>query len=468
MAANAQYDLVVLGGGTGGYVAAIRAAQLGMKVAVVEKDKVGGTCLHLGCIPTKALLHTAELLHQVRHGDQVGLAVESVALDYPKALSYKERVVGQLYRGVQYLLKKNGVTTISGRGTVLDAHRIRVETDGGPEEVLGQHLLIATGSVPRPLPGVPFDGQRVVSSDHVLTAQDLPGSILIIGGGAIGVEFASMYHDFGVEVTVVEMMDHLLPSEDVDIAHTLETILTKRGIHVLTGAELLRDRLKVDASGVTAAIATRQGDVTTVRADRMLVAIGRAPLTEGIGLEAVGVATDRGFIRVDDRYRTSVPGIWAIGDVIGGYLLAHVAAHEGMIAVETMAGQDPEGLSPLRVPRVTYCRPEVASVGWTAAEAEAQGHRVKVGTFPFRANGRSLILGEAEGMVKLVADQETDALLGAHIIGPNASDLVNEMALARFLESTGWEVAESVHAHPTVSEVLHEAALALDGHAIHV
>lgn len=466
--AATNYDLVVLGGGTGGYVAAIRAAQLGMSVAVVEKEKVGGTCLHVGCIPTKALLHTAEVLHQVRNGESLGIVVGSVALDYAKAAAYKDRVVNQLYRGVQYLLKKNGVTTIAGRGHLVDAHRILVEREGSSEEVTGKNLLIATGSVPRALPGVPFDGQRVVNSDHVLASSEVPRSILILGGGAIGVEFASMYNDFGCEVTLVEMMDQLLPNEDPDIAKTLRNLFTRRGITVMTGARLQTETLQVTGEGVVASVVEADGSSKQVRAERLLVAVGRSPVTEGLGLEAVGVATERGFIRVDQRYRTNVPGIYAIGDVIGGYLLAHVAAHEGIIAVETMAGLDPEGLSPVRIPRVTYCRPEVASLGWTEQEAQAQGFEVKVGTFPLRANGRSLILGEADGMVKLVADKKTDALLGAHLIGPNASELINEMALARFLEGTGWEVAESVHAHPTVSETLHEAALALDGHAIHV
>lgn len=460
-----NFDLLVLGGGTGGYVAAIRAAQLGLKTALVEKAKVGGTCLHQGCIPTKALLHTAELLHQFKHGEQYGLKAAGVNLDYPKTLTYKNQVVSQLHRGVQALLKKNKVETFDGWGTLTEPTRIAVDQDGKTETLTAKDVIIATGSVPRALPNLPFDGKRVLSSDDVLKLETIPGSILILGGGAIGVEFASMYADFGSEVTLVEMQPHILPQDDEEIAAELTKQFSARKIRVLAGTRL--EDVKVSDSGVKAAAVGGDGKREAVSAECILVAIGRSAVTEGVGLDSVGVSMDRGFIRTDDHYRTNVDHVYAIGDVIGGYLLAHVAAHEGMIAVETIAGARPETLSPQRVPRVTYCRPEVASLGFTADEAEAAGHRVKTGVFPFRGNGRALILGQAAGMVKLVADAETDALLGAHIIGPNASDLINEVALARFLEGTAWEMAESVHAHPTVSEALHEAALAVDGHAIH-
>lgn len=464
-----SYDLIVLGGGTGGYVAAIRAAQLGLKTAVVERDKVGGTCLHRGCIPTKALLHTADVLDTFRHHKEFGITVEgAIGLDYEKAMATKDKVVTQLWRGVQYLLKKNGVATVAGQGRVDGPGKVAVKTAKGEEILNGKDILVATGSEPRPLPGVPFDGDRVLSSDHVLEHQQVPKSILIIGGGAIGVEFASMYRDFGAEVTLVEMLPHILPQDDAEVAQELTKILTKRGVHILAGAKLDTSRVKVGKDKVSAVVTTVSGETQTLEAERLLVAIGRQAVTEGLGLEAQGVTMNRGFIEVDDVYRTKAPHISAIGDCIGGYLLAHVATHEGIIAVEAMAGHDPERLSPTRVPRVTYCRPEVASIGLTPEQAEAEGHEVKVGVFPFKANGKSLILGEAEGFVKLVGDAKTNDLLGAHIIGPHASDLINEMALAKFLEGTAWELAESVHAHPTVSEVLHEAALVLEGRGIHV
>jgi dihydrolipoamide dehydrogenase len=466
-----QFDLVVLGGGTGGYVAAIRAAQLGLKTAVVEREKVGGTCLHRGCIPTKALLHTADLLDTVRHHEEFGLAIEgAVGLDYEKAQANKTKVVNQLWRGVQFLLKKNNVTVYEGQGRLDGPGRVHVTLGNGKGEELlaGRDILIATGSEPRALPGLPFDGRRVLSSDHVLEYPTVPGSILIIGGGAIGVEFASMYADFGAQVTLVEALPHILPQDEADVAKELTRLLTRRGIAIHAGASVDPAAVQVKDDGVTATIVTASGQQETVTAEVLLVAIGRQAATQGIGLEEAGVTLNRGYVEVDSLYRTKVPHISAIGDCIGGYLLAHVAAHEGIIAVEAIAGQDPEPLDPNRVPRVTYCRPEVASLGLTEEQAREAGHEVKTGTFPFRANGRSLILGEPDGFVKFVADARTNDLLGAHIIGPHASDLINEMALAKFLEATAWEVAESVHAHPTVSEVLHEAGLAVEGRAIHV
>ena len=464
-----QFDLVVLGGGTGGYVAAIRAAQLGLKTALVEKAKVGGTCLHQGCIPTKALLNTADLLDRFRRHDEFGIALKGEAtLDYPKAQEAKSKIVTQLWRGVQYLLKKNKVSVYEGVGRIPAAGQVAVRTDGGEEILAAKDILVATGSEPRPLPGLAFDGKRVLSSDHVLEKKEVPDSILIIGGGAIGVEFASMYADFGTRVTLVEALPHILPQDEAEVAAELTKLFTKRGIAVHAGAAVDPSAIAVSNRGVKARITTSDGKSEDVSADVLLVAIGRQALTADLGLEALGVTLNRGFVEVDREYRTKAPHISAIGDCIGGYLLAHVAAHEGMIAVEAIAGERPEPLDPNRVPRVTYCRPEVASLGLTEEQAKNAGHAVKAGTFPFRANGKSLILGESDGFVKLVADANTNDLLGAHVIGPHASDLINEMALAKFLEATAWEVAESVHAHPTVSEVLHEAALVVEGRGIHV
>lgn len=466
--ADTSFDVIILGGGTGGYVAAIRAAQLKLKTALVDVGKVGGTCLHRGCIPTKALLHTAELLHTFQHREEFGLTAENVGLDYGRAMQKKDQVVTQLWKGVEFLLKKNKVTVFAGWGRITDANHVEVSTNEGKTTLTAKDIVVATGSVPRELSDLPFDGKQILSSDHILEKTDIPQSVVILGGGAIGVEFASMYNDFGSDVTLIEMLPHILPQDDPEIAQALTKMLTKRGIKVLAGTKFDLKSVKKSAKGITATVTQADGQDSTVKGDVLLVAVGRQAITQDVGLEAVGVRVERGYVVVDDHYRTNVDHIYAIGDVIGGYLLAHVAAHEGMIAVETIAGVNPETLDPTRVPRVTYSRPEVASVGLTPEEAELRGYTVKVGTFPFRANGKALILGDADGMVKLVADKKTDALLGAHIVGPRASDYINEMALARFLEATAWEVGESVHAHPTVSEVLHEAALAVDGHAIHI
>ncbi|MDA8199055.1 MAG: dihydrolipoyl dehydrogenase [Thermaerobacter sp.] len=463
-----SFDLVVLGGGLAGYVAAIRAAQLGMKTALVERDKMGGTCLHRGCIPTKALLHTADVVNQLHEVGELGIKLkeDAFSLDYPAAMKRKGKIVTQLWRGVEFLMKKHHITVYKGTGRLASATQVVVDGEKGQETLAGKDVLVAVGSEPRPLPNLPFDGQRVLSSDHVLERDSVPASVLIVGGGAIGVEFASMYRDFGSEVTLVEMLPHILPQDDAEVAAELTRLLTRRGMTIHAGAAV--DDIQVGPKSVSAKIKPKAGAAVAVEAEVLLVAIGRQAVTAGIGLEALGIKMNRGFVEVDDAYRTNVPHVLAAGDCIGGYLLAHVATHEGMIAVEALAGDHPEGLSPERVPRVTYCRPEVASVGVTQEEAEAAGHQVKTGTFPFRANGKALILQEGDGFVKLVADAETDALLGAHVIGPHASDLINEMALAKFLEGTAWEVGESVHAHPTVSETLHEAALVLQGHGIHV
>ncbi len=466
--AETTFDVIILGGGTGGYVAAIRAAQLGLKTALVDAGRVGGTCLHRGCIPTKALLHTAELYHTFQHRDEFGITADNVGLDYGRAMVKKDKVVTQLWKGVEFLLKKNNVTVVAGWGRLLDASHIEVTSDSKKTTLTAKDIVLATGSVPRELPDLPFDGNKILSSDHILEKTDIPKSIVILGGGAIGVEFASMYNDFGADVTLIEMLPHILPQDDEEVAGELHKMLSRRGIKILSGTKFDLKSVKKSAKGVTGQVTGPDGKVSEVGGEVLLVAVGRKAITEDVGLETAGVKVDRGFVTVDDHYRTNIPHIYAIGDLIGGYLLAHVASHEGMIAVETIAGRDPELLDPTRVPRVTYSRPEVASVGLTAKEAEERGYTVKVGVFPFRANGKALILGEAEGIVKLVADKKTDALLGAHIVGPHASDYINEMALARFLEATAWEVAESVHAHPTVSEVLHEAALAVDGHAIHI
>ena len=467
-----RFDLLILGGGMS-YVGAIRAAQLGMKVAIVERDRMGGTCLNRGCIPSKALLETADLLHRVtEQGAEFGLAGASgVSLDYPALGKRRDAVVDKHVKGVEFLMKKNGVTILRGSGTLTGPTSVRVSGgESGDLEAVGTDLLLATGSAPRTLPGLEIDGTRIITSDEALRRDDAPKSVTIVGAGAIGVEWASLYRDFGAEVTLVEYLDRVVPLEDADVSKELARVFRKRliGIHVastIDPATVSRTR-----DGLRFTVAAREGDVRTeIESELILVAVGRRPLTEGIGLEVIpALATERGYVTVDDHMRSSVPHVWAIGDIVPGYALAHVASHEAVVAVETMAGLDPEPVRMDLMPRVTFCRPQIASVGMTEAEARAAGHAVKVGSFPFRALGKATIVGEVDGFAKLVADAADGLLLGAHLIGPHAGDLLAEPVFARLVEGTAAEIGMSVHAHPTLTEVLAEAALAVDGAAIHV
>jgi dihydrolipoamide dehydrogenase len=470
-----NYDLVVLGAGPGGYVAAIRAAQLGMKVAVVEKEKVGGVCLHKGCIPSKTFLRSAELYHDMRNSESYGIQVEGVKLDMKRVQQRKQSIVDQLHKGVQGLLKKNKVDVYEGYGRILGPSifspqpgTISVEKsdDSEPVMLVPQFVLIATGSRPRSLPGLEIDGTYVLNSDHALELESLPDSMIIIGGGVIGIEWASLLSDFGVTVTVVEFADRILPFEDEDVSKEMARLLKKRGVKILTGTKVLPETVKVENGGVTLSADTGS-ETVTLRADKVLVSVGRQPNTEDIGLHNTSIETEKGFIKVNEYMQTKEKHIYAIGDVIGGYQLAHVASHEGIIAVEHMAGLSPEPLNPLNVPRCTYSRPEVGSIGLTEAEARAQGYDVKVGKFPFRAVGKSLVFGESDGFIKMISDKKTDDLLGVHIIGPHATDLISEAGLAKVLDATAWEIAHAIHPHPTLSEVFGEAALAVDGKPIH-
>ncbi|WP_138493020.1 dihydrolipoyl dehydrogenase [Paenibacillus pinistramenti] len=464
-------DVAVLGGGTGGYIAAIRAAQLGKEVIVVEQDKLGGTCLHKGCIPSKSLLRSAELFAQMKESESYGIETEGVQLAFPKVQARKTAIVEQLHKGVQYLMKKHKIRVIQGRGRIIGpsifspkSGALAVElADGEMETIVPANLIIATGSRPRLLPGLEPDGTHILSSDEALELKDLPASILIVGGGVIGVEWASMLHDFGVSVTVVEAAPQLLPNEDKDIAKELNRLLERRGIKVLTNARIKPETLHKNEGNIT--IQAVIGDKETeLSAEKLLLSIGRQANVEGIGLENTDIALKDGFIRVNDSMQTTEPHIYAIGDCIGGLQLAHAASHEGVTAAEHLAGA-PSGVksNPLHTPRCVYTRPEVASVGMTEQEAAGKGYKLKVGKFPFSAIGKALVYGEKDGFVKLIADESTGDLLGVHMIGPHVTDLIGEAALAQVLDASPWEIAHTVHAHPTLAEIMGEAALAVDG-----
>lgn len=459
------YDLTIIGGGPGGYVGAIRAAQLGLRVALVERDKLGGVCLHAGCIPTKALLQTAELLERVRRADQFGVLVGEVTLDYARAQARKRQVVGALHRGIEYLMRKNRIAVFSGHGRILSPSRVGISlNDGSETEVETRHILIATGSKPRALPGIPVDNVRVLDSTGALELQEVPRSMVIVGAGAIGLEFCTLFRSFGADVTVVELLPRVLPMEDEEISEAMARSLSRKGVKVHTSSKV--EEVERVEGGVKVRISTPEGD-RVLSADYVLVAVGREALTEGLGLEEVGVATKNGFIAVDDHMRTSVEGIFAIGDVIGGYLLAHVASEEAVLAVETIAGKNPRPIDYLTVPRCTYSIPEVAAFGMTERQAREAGYAVKVGRFSFQASSRALTLGEREGFVKVVADSQTGEILGVHMIGPSVTELVAEGVLARSAEATVFEVGGSVHAHPTLSEAFKEAALDALGRVVH-
>ena len=459
------FDVAVIGGGSAGYVGAIRGAQLGLKVAVIEKEKLGGTCLHRGCIPTKSFLHSSELVHQLRTGGVLGLKSDGLEVDWPVVLKRKQSVVDQLWRGVEFLVKKNKITVFKGEGVIESEHKVTVKESG--EVVNAKNLIVATGSRPKSLPGLDMDGNRVINSDHAVNLERQPKSILIVGAGAVGTEFACVYNGYGAEVTLIEFLPTLLPAEDAEVGQQLAKILSKRGITVMTGAQVQPSTLK-SANGTTS-VDVKSGDQTkTVSAERLLVAVGREGITDGFGLEKLDIQIERGYIKTDEHYRTGHPNVYAAGDVIGNFLLAHVAYYEGEHIMEVIAGNNPKPLDYNRVPRATYSYPQVASLGLSEAQARERGVKVKVGKFPLVGNAKSVILGETEGFVKIISDEETGDLVGVFILGPNATELISETALAKLLESTPWEIGASIHPHPTVSESVKEAALAVDGVAIHI
>lgn len=462
-----RYDLVVIGGGPGGYVAAIRGAQLGMRVAVVEKEKLGGVCLNIGCIPTKALLRNAELLHLLKHASEFGISFENLRVDFGAAIRRSRRIAERLSKGVEFLMKKNHIEVISGEGRLLSPRKIGIFADGHMKgEVEAENLILATGSRPKLLPGLKVDSPRILTSNEALMLEEAPQSIAIIGAGAVGVEFADIYNAYGLEVTLIEMLPRVLPGEDAEISDLLAKAFAKKGIRIMTGT--LVQAVEVGADGVV--LRLKKGEaLEQLLTEAILVAIGRAPNTEGIGLEGAGISWDRGgFIQVDETFRTAAPNIYAIGDCIGPPLLAHKAMHEGVLAVEGIAGIGGGKLDPRRIPNCTYCEPQVASLGLTEEEARGRGFAITVGRFPFQANGKALAMGSSEGLVKVIADAGTGEILGVHIIGPEATELIALAGSAMTLEATPEAIAHVVHAHPTLAEAFAEASLAALGRALHL
>jgi dihydrolipoamide dehydrogenase len=457
-----EYDVAVIGGGPGGYVAAIRAAQLGLRTVLVEKEQVGGLCLNWGCIPSKALLHAADVLNLVRRSWEFGIRHENLEADLGVAVDRSRDIVGKFVGGVTTLLAQNGVEVVPGTARFTGPHTLAIE--GAGRGIEASNVIIATGARTRSLPGLPVDGDRVLTSREALALREVPASIAIVGGGPIGVEFAYLYRSYGADVTLVEMEPRLLPQEDEDVGRQLERSFAAQGITVRTGTTV--ESVAPDRDGVTVRL-QGGGAWEELRAERVLAGVGFSPNTEDLGLEAAGVALDRGWVGVDEYGRTSAPGVWAAGDVTGRLLLAHVASHQGVTAVEMIAGRNPPPLDYAQMPRAVYCQPQVAALGLTEAQARERGHEVRVGRFPFRASGKAVATGETEGFVKLVADRETHAVLGVHIVGHGATEMLGEASVAMLLESTTAELAQAVHAHPTLSEAIKEAALAATGEAIH-
>ncbi len=467
-----QYDLIVLGSGPGGYVAAIRASQLGLKVAIVERELLGGICLNWGCIPTKALLRSAEIFHYMQHAKDYGLAAEKISADLSAVVARSRGVAKQLNQGVTHLMKKNKITVHMGEGRLLSPGKLEVTSAKGTETLSAKHIIIATGARARDLPFAKADGKRIWTYRHAMTPSEMPTKLLVIGSGAIGIEFASFYNDMGAEVTVVEMLDRIVPVEDADVSAFLEKSLKKQGITILTGAGV--ESIDVSASGIKAKIKGNDGKTNEVAFSHVIVAVGIAPNTENIGLETLGVKAERGIVAIDGMGRTNVAGVWAIGDVTPGPWLAHKASHEGVIAAEAIAqalgNKDvhPHAMDRNNIPGCTYSHPQIASVGLTETKAREAGYEVKAGTFPFIGNGKAIALGEAEGFIKTVFDAKTGELLGAHMIGAEVTELIQGYVVGKTLETTEAELMTTVFPHPTLSEMMHESVLNAYGRALHM
>ncbi|NJS13718.1 MAG: dihydrolipoyl dehydrogenase [Sphingopyxis sp.] len=461
-----NYDLIVLGSGPGGYVAAIRASQLGLKTAIVERENLGGICLNWGCIPTKALLRSAEIYHYMQHAGSYGLKAAEISADIDAVVKRSRGVAKQLNQGVTHLMKKNKIAVHMGEGKLTAANRLTVTKDGKTEELTAKNIILATGARARDLPFAPADGQRIWTYRHAMVPPAMPTNLLVIGSGAIGIEFASFYNDMGADVTVVEMLDRIVPVEDADVSVFLEKSLTKQGMTIMTGAGV--ESLKATATGVAASIKGRDGKVAASEYSHCIVAIGIVPNTENIGLEALGVAMDRGFLKTDPMCRTNVPGLWAIGDITAPPWLAHKASHEGVIAAEAIAGGHPHAMDPRNIPGCTYCHPQVASVGLTEAKAKEAGYDVKVGNFPFIGNGKAIALGEADGFIKTIFDAKTGELLGAHMVGAEVTELIQGYTIGKTAELVEADFMHTVFPHPTLSEMMHESVLGAYGKMLHM
>ncbi len=460
---DGEYDLVVIGAGPGGYVAAIRAAQLGLKCAVVERDALGGVCLNWGCIPSKALLRNAEVVSYFKRAEEFGLSFDNFTADYSVAIKRSRRVVDRNVRGVSYLLRKNEVDHITGEATLVGNGVIEVAPDG--QRLQAKSIIIATGARPRSIPALPVDGNKIITSKEAIVLADLPESMVIVGGGAIGLEFAYLYRMYGVDVTIVELLPRLAPNEDQEISRQVERSFSRYGVNIITGAGVTGvseagSRLHVSVS--------RNDSEQTIVCDKVLVAIGVQANSENLGLESLGVTTEGGYVQVDNTMASSVPGIYAIGDVTGKLALAHVASAQATVAAEAIAGLETQPLDYAMMPRATYCQPQIASFGLTESQAAEAGHDVKIGKFNIQANGKALGMGETDGMIKLVVDSRYGEILGAHLVGPEVTELLGELALTRLLEGTTLELGWLVHAHPTISEIIKEAALAAEGRAVHM
>jgi dihydrolipoamide dehydrogenase len=465
--AEQSFDLVIVGGGPGGYVAAIRAAQLKMKVALVEREHLGGICLNWGCIPTKALLRTSEINHILHTLDHYGFAADNIRYDFAKVIKRSRAVAKQLSDGVKFLLRKNKVTVFDGQGALAGKGRLKVTKDGAPvADLASPHIILATGARARALPGMEPDGKLIWTYREALVPPAMPKRLIVVGSGAIGSEFASFFLDMGAEVTLIEVLDRILPVEDAEISGFVRKSFEKQGMKVLTGAKV--QGVRKGAEDVTAVVEVG-GKVQEIRADRLISAVGIVGNVEGVGLEGTGVKVDRTHVVIDEWCRTGEPGVYAIGDLVGPPWLAHKASHEGVVCVERIAGlNDVHPLDTTNIPGCTYCRPQVASVGLTEEAAKQAGHQVKVGRFPFIGNGKAIALGEPEGMVKTVFDAKTGELLGAHMAGPEVTELIQGYTIARTLESTEAELIATVFPHPTISETMHEAVLDAYGRVIHI
>ncbi len=462
----AQYDVVILGSGPGGYVTAIRASQLGLKVAVVEKENLGGVCLNWGCIPTKALLKSAQVFQYIQHAEDYGIKVGKADADFSAVIARSRGVADGMSKGVQFLMKKNKIDVINGFGTVKPGKKVEVkDKDGKISTVEGKHIIIATGARARQLPNVPIDGEKVIDYRKAMVLEKQPKSMVVIGSGAIGVEFAYVYASMGTKVTIVEFMPNIVPVEDEDVSKELAKQYKKLGVEIHTSSSV--EKVDVSGKGCVSTVKTPKGEIT-IESDIVLSAAGIQSNIEGIGLEEVGIATDKGKILVDKYYQTNVPGYYAIGDVVPGQALAHVASAEGIICVEKIAGHHPQPLNYGNIPGCTYCTPEIASVGLTEKAAKEKGYEIKVGKFPFSASGKAKAAGAPEGFVKVIFDAKYGEWLGCHMIGANVTEMIAEAVVARNLETTGMEVLKSVHPHPTMSEAIMEATAAAYGEVIHL